>query len=130
VVAMLAHLQTNNHSVFGINQQELYSMIKDVAMHKLSAERVPPRRKNVDYTPAQMDEEVAAIANWLRKRARKIKRGEQQVTYRQLSQILHRHGYRVTVGKGTQALIEKRTVRRRLLLGKQVEEWEKIGKIG
>jgi len=89
---MLAHLERNGHSVFGINQKELYSMIKDVATHRLGV-RVPSRRKTPEYTRREVDEEVAAIARWLEPRARKVARGERQITYRQLRQLLAPHGF-------------------------------------
>src|SRR4051794_23296475 len=35
LVAMLAHLDANGHAVFGMNQMDLYRMIKAVATHDL-----------------------------------------------------------------------------------------------
>ena len=49
-------------------------MIKAVATHTLGV-RVRPRRKNQEYTRREADEEVAANASWLRRRAREVTRG-------------------------------------------------------
>lgn len=130
LVAMLAHLQENNHSVFGINQDDLYAMIKDVATHTLGLGRIPPRRKNRDYTPREADEEVAAIAKWLEPRARKIHRGEQQVTYRQLAQLLSPHGFQIEKRKSNYAAILKRVEKRKGPLRKRTVEWQRVGKMG
>ena len=130
LVAMLAHLDANGHSVFGINQNDLYSMIKDVATHTLSLGRVPPRRKNQEYPPAEADGEVKAIAEWLEPRARKIRRGEQQITYRQLGPLLARHGFKVEKIKSNYAGIFKEVKRRKIPFGKQTTQWHRIAKIG
>jgi death-on-curing family protein len=130
LVAMLAHLDANGHSVFGINQNDLYSMIKDVATHTLSRGRVPPRRKNQDYTPAEADEEVKAIADWLQPRARKIRRGEQQITYRQLGPLMARHGFKVEKSKSNYAGIYKAVKKRKIPFAKKTVEWQRVAKIG
>jgi death-on-curing family protein len=130
LVAMLAHLERNHHSVFGINQGDLYGMIKDVATHTLGIGRVPPRRKNREYTRREADEEVQAIAEWLKPRARKIHRGEQQITYRQLGQILAKHGFKLANPKSNYIGIYKKVKRRKGPLRKQKTEWIRIEKIG
>jgi death-on-curing family protein len=131
LVAMLAHLQQNHHSVFGINQDDLYAMIKDVATHTLGIGRIPPRRKRQDdYTPREADEEVQAIASWLEPRARKIHRGEQQITYRQLTQILAKHGFKLAERKSNYAGIFKEVRKRKGPLLKLTVEWQRVGKIG
>jgi len=130
LVSMLAHLQRNNHSVFGINQDDLYAMIKDVATHTLGQGRIPPRRKNREYTPREADDEVQAITKWLEARSRKIHRGEQQITYRQLTQILTQHGFKVAERKSNYAGIFREVKRRRPPLLKRTVEWQRVGKIG
>ena len=129
LVAMLAHLEQNNHSVFGINQKDLYEMIKGVATHTLGV-RIPRRRKNQEYTPREADDEVAAIATWLEPRARKIHRGEQQITYRQLGQLLGRHGFKLAGQKSNYIGIYKEVTRRKAPLLKKTTEWSRVAKIG
>lgn len=129
LVAMLAHLEANNYSVFGINQRDLYAMIKDVATHSLGI-RVPRRRKNRDYSPREADDEVAEIAKWLQPRARKIHRGEQRITYKQLGQILERHGYRLAKPKSNSMGIHKEVTVRKGPLLKKTKTWKRIGSIG
>jgi len=126
---MLAHLQQNNHSVFGINQRQLYTMIKDVATHTLGV-RIPPRRKNPAYSPREADDEVAAIAKWLEPRARKLHRGEQRITYKQLGQILQRHGFKLAKPKSNYIGIYKEVTTRKPPLLKKETQWKKIETIG
>ena len=125
LVSMLAHLDANGHSVFGINQKELYTMMKAVATHTLGV-RIPRRRKEREYTRREADEEVAAIADWLRVRARKLKRGERRVTYRQMRQLLAPHGYYLDRPKGNSIGIYRTVTRRRGPLRKKVSEAKHI----
>jgi death-on-curing protein len=130
LVAMLAHLDRNGHSVFAINQRELYVMIKAVATHTLGV-RVPPRRKNPEYSRREADEEVAAIATWLRPRARKVKRGERQITYRQLRALLAPHGFVLAnPRKNTIGICREVEVRRPPVVGKKRRELKQINAIG
>lgn len=129
LVAMLAHLDANGHSVFGINQKELYTMMKAVATHTLGV-RVPRRRKPREYTRREADAEVAAIAAWLKRRARKVKRGERRITYRQLRQLLAPHGYYLDKPKGNSIGVYRTVQRRRGPLRKKVEEPKHIHTIG
>lgn len=130
LVAMLAHLDANGHAVFGLNQTELYRMIKAVATHDLGR-RIPirrKRRKEHDYSAREADVEVHEIAKWLGKQARKIQRGEQSVTYRQLKQLLASHGYYLrTMKSNSIGIYRKVTVRTPLL--KKRDEWKHIGKM-
>jgi death-on-curing family protein len=130
LVAMLAHLDANGHAVFGINQTDLYRMIKAVATHDLGR-RIPVRRrrhKEQDYSAREADVEVREIAKWLGKQARKIQRGEQSVTYRQLKQLLAGHGYYLRGMKSNSiGIYRKVTVRTPLL--KKRDAWKHIGKM-
>lgn len=132
LVSMLAHLDANGHSVFGINQKELYTMIKSVATHELGL-RIPARRRrrqNHDYSPREADVEVAEIAKWLEVRARKIKRGEQRVTYKQLKQLLTNHGYYLRKPKGNSIGIYRKATVRQPPLFKKTTVWRHVGTIG
>jgi death-on-curing family protein len=130
LVAMLAHLDRNGYSVFGINQRDLYAMIKAVATHRLGI-RVPRRRRNSDYTRREADEEVAAIADWLRPRARRVKRGERQITYRQLRALLAARGYSLANPKNNSIGVYREVEIRRLpVVGKKRRDLKRIGTIG
>ena len=87
LVAMLAHLDRNRLTSFGARQNELYRMIKAVATHTLGV-RPDPRNKRRKYTEREADEEVAAIAVWLKRYARAYERGERILTYKQLRKVL------------------------------------------
>jgi death-on-curing family protein len=130
LVAMLAHLDANSHAVFGLNQKELYSMIKAVATHELGLRPPPRRRKNAEYTPREMDKEVGEIAKWLEAQARKIKRGEQRITYKQLKQILDSHGYKLRKPKGNSIGIYREVTVRKPPLLKKVTMLQHVHTIG
>lgn len=91
LVSMLAHLDRNNLTLFGVKQAHLYSMIKSVAEHQFGI-RKDPRKKRRVYSPREVDEEVRAIARWLEKYARPFRRGERLITYKQLRRVLATHG--------------------------------------
>ena len=95
LVSMLAHLDANGYTVFGVKQKELYRMMMSVATHTLGVRPDPRRKRRRDYTEREADEEVQAIASWLRNNARRIEHGERQITYRQLRKILVHHGLTV-----------------------------------
>lgn len=131
LVAMLAHLDKNQLSVFGIRQKELYDMILRVATHSLGI-RVPARRrKRMDYTRREADAEVAAIRDWLEKNARKVERGERRITYRQLRQILGKFGYQMDHPRNNSIGIYRvEQVKRGLLRNKTVNQQKRIAAIG
>jgi death-on-curing protein len=89
VVAMLVHLDRNRLSLFEVGQNDLYSMILDVAQHALGlseSQRLKKLRRN-------SDDEVRAISHWISKHADKITRGEKPITYRQLRTVLKTFDY-------------------------------------
>lgn len=91
LVSMLAHLERNQLTIFGVRKRELYNMIKQVANHEFGA-RHPPRGRSRTYTERGADDEVMAIASWLGRYARKFRRGEHTVTYKQLRRLLAARG--------------------------------------
>ena len=92
LVAMLAHLDKNNLSVRGTRQKDLFDFMMRVASHEL----LPRRRRHKFASTA--DQEVKVIADWIRSRASRRKRGERRVTFRQLRRILSRFGFRLEHG--------------------------------
>jgi death-on-curing protein len=131
LVAMLAHLERNGFTVSGVRQRDLYTMIKAVASHSLGV-RVDSRKKHRDsYTKREADSEVAEIASWLGRHARKIERGNRHVTYRQLRQILTRFEFFLEHPKGNSIGVYREvSVKRGLLKTKSVIEKKRIGAIG
>ncbi len=87
LVAMLAHLDKNKLALRDVSQSELYDMIVAVADHRLSSSVVASGSR------PQADDEVSAIANWISDRLKKVKRGERQITYRDLKRILNKHNF-------------------------------------
>lgn len=99
LVAMLVHLDKNRHTLFGVTEGELLQMVVDVAEHSfgLSPDRWKAERQRRNRGT---DEEVGAIAIWIRKHMDWLERGERSITYRHLRQILSGSGYSLGTTKG------------------------------
>lgn len=106
LVSMLAHLDRNRLYLANTKQRELFRLMIAVADHSLVQQSVKVGRETVSVprrgTP---DEEVMAIAAWLRPRVEPVRRGEENVTYRQLRQILQSFGFTLhATGSGKVAI--------------------------
>jgi death-on-curing family protein len=94
LVSALAHLDKNNYVLRTTKQSELFNLMIAVADHKIVHNRVKIGRET-ELVPrrGEPDEEVEAVAAWLRPRVGRITRGETPITYRELRQILHSFGF-------------------------------------
>ncbi len=117
LVSALAHLDKNNLVLRTTKQTELFNLMIAVADHSIlhsvvkvgrNTERVARRG-----TP---DEEVIAIADWLRSRVVPITRGEKPITYRELRQILGNFGFSLYARSNGKMDICRTETRRTLLL--------------
>jgi death-on-curing protein len=85
LVTMLCHLDRNDLTFSeNVSHDDLYSFMLKVASHGFSE-----KGKSGD----QSDVEVEEMARWIRKRTRRIERGERVITFRELKGILTRFGY-------------------------------------
>jgi len=125
LVCMIAHLEKNGHTIFGVRHAELYSMIKDVAKHTLG-DRPKPRGKPKAPTLRDSDHEVNEIARWLRKRARRIETQERRITGRQLRTIVAQHDFELRDPKNNTIAVCKRVERRKGLLLRKTSDYERI----
>jgi death-on-curing protein len=88
LVSGLAHLDKNNR-LLRARQTELFNLMIAVADHAILRRTVKVGRSTESVTRrGTPDEEVKAIADWLRSRIDPITRGEKPITYRELRQIL------------------------------------------
>src|SRR5690606_24971946 len=86
LVALLCHLDKNGYTFNDrTNQESLYSFMLNVASHKIA----PKKKKKKSHD--QSDAEVEAMGEWIRKRSRKIEKGERSVSYPELEKILRQH---------------------------------------
>jgi death-on-curing protein len=131
LICMIAHLERNGHSLFGTKHAELYGMIKDVARHRLGVKDEPRRRRQppAAATRRATDEEVADIARWLRKRARRIEHDERRITHRQLRKILGQHDLELRDPKNNAIAVCRRRQKRKGLL-RTVTVYERVCSIG
>lgn len=83
LVCMLVLLQKNRMLLTGATEDELYEMAKDVAAHTF------PIAKGVERTS---DSEVAAIAQWIREKARALVLGDRLMMYKDLRTQLLEQG--------------------------------------
>jgi death-on-curing family protein len=130
LVSMLAHLDKNKLSLFDTKQSDLYSMILSVAEHSIAG-RPDPRKKGSPRRRISADEEVQAIGEWIKKRAKRVTRGERQITYRHLERLLQRRGYYLRNPKGNSIEIGKWEEKKiGFLSRKTTAVWKRIGAVG
>ncbi len=119
LVSALAHLDKNHLVLRATKQSELFNLMIAVADHSIlhnvvkvgrNSERIPRRG-----TP---DEEVIAVADWLRPRVESIVRGEKPITYRELRQILSNFDFSLDARNNGKVDIFRIETRRTLLVRK------------
>jgi death-on-curing protein len=94
LVAMLAHLDKNGLCLYRTKQDDLYRFMIAIADHSIGGRPPSPHRQAAQ--PHSADEQVAAIAAWLKPRIDQVHRGEKQIAYRQLRQILAGFGFELS----------------------------------
>lgn len=133
LVSMLAHLDKNRLTLKGdVRQDELYDLMLSLARHELTTERVPPRvRRRVGVIRFGADHQVFELAQWLEPRVARVRRGERQITYRQLRQVLKRHGFVLGHARSNMIDVCREVSKKRGLLRREIEvELKPIGRIG
>jgi len=86
LVAMLYHLDKNGFTFNNrVNQDNLYSFMLSVASHTI----VPKKKLKGEHDLSDL--EVKAMTDWVRKRTRRIEKGERSVSYPELERILRNH---------------------------------------
>ncbi|TGK38469.1 type II toxin-antitoxin system death-on-curing family toxin [Leptospira gomenensis] len=78
LVALMCHLYKNGITFKETNQKELYNFILDVASHNFSRSKGSP----------DQDIEIAEMTKWIKKKTRKIEKGDRVITFRKLREIL------------------------------------------
>jgi death-on-curing family protein len=119
LVALLVHLEKNHISIAGTPDAELFDLMLNIATREVVKEIKSHHSHN--YPGA--DEEVEAIAEWIKKRAKSLNRGERLVTYKQLRKILSGFNYELDnpYGNAIQVykLIEERSLFRKPRLSRK-----------
>jgi death-on-curing protein len=127
LVSMLAHLDKNRLSLIGTRQKDLYKMILSVANHTIAS--MSGKQSRFVSRPAP-DTEVTALASWINRRVKIVKRGEKQITYRELRRILNGFGYDLRNPKGNSIdVIKEIETRRGFIRTRVVTEEKRIGTI-
>ncbi len=92
LVSMLVHLDKNKLALFDATQSELYALMLRVASHTL----IPPTPRRV-RRPRRVssDDEVAVISKWLKTKVGSLRRGERNITYRELKRVLEEFGFQL-----------------------------------
>ena len=117
LVAALAHLDKNRYVLRSTKERELVRLMVDVADHKIVRVRVKRGRDHI-WVPRRgtADQEVAAVAEWLRGRTERLTLGEAQITYRELKRILKRFDYVIANPRNMKVSICRIERKRGLLL--------------
>ena len=129
LVSMLVHLDRNQYTLFDTSQNYLYDLMLAVAGHTLDA-KSPNRERGKHQARRTADDEVEAIARWLRDRADRIKRGEKIITYRELRNILRDFGYHLEDPNDNSIdIVRYETVKKGLLQRREIQVRKRIGNI-
>jgi death-on-curing protein len=92
LVATLVLLDKNKLSLWGVGKDDLYDFILSTARHAIVAwvyKDGGRPRKGLEGS----DAEVFAMADWFARHSAPVKRGEREITFRELKRILNRFGY-------------------------------------
>jgi death-on-curing protein len=89
LVSLLAHLDRNKVSLWGLSQDQLYGFMLSVAKHTVADFVGVPRRPNDNA----QDVEVTAMATYIGSHTFPVVRGDQKLTYRELRRLLSKYGY-------------------------------------
>ena len=131
LVCMLVHLDKNHLCLFETGQRDLYKLLLAVADHSIGLRRDPRKHDKLEHRRRNSDEEVAAITHWLKDRVDKVRRGERQITYRELRRIIARFGFELEVVKRNSADVIKTEIEPPTLLRRSPRTVKKrIGNIG
>lgn len=131
LIAGLAHLDRNRLALYNTSQKDLYDLMLSIANHTVGIRQLRKRGGERTGTRRSSDEEVSAIAEWLRERAERVRRGERQITYRQARSLIEAHGFVFLNERGNAVDVMKLEVRAPSLLRKRPrEEYVRVGTIG
>jgi death-on-curing family protein len=129
LVSMLVHLDRSQHTLFDTSQNELYDLMVAVAGHTLDT-KFAKRGRAKHKTRQTADDEVEALAQWLRKRADRVKKGEKIITYRELRKILGDFGYQLEDPNGNRIDVVRYVKEKKgLLPRREVQVRKRIGTI-
>jgi death-on-curing protein len=93
LVTLLCHLDKNDLTFEdATTQDELYDFMMKVASHAFG--------KRASSRNDVSDVEVAEMSKWIRRRTRRVEKGERTITFRQLKGILVAHGFSLENPKG------------------------------
>jgi death-on-curing protein len=125
LVSLLAHLYKNRLTLDQVREADLFNLVISIATHAV-ASTDKRSRHSPDRPPP--DDEVTAIAHWLKQHSRSIQRGERPVTYRQLKRILESFGVSLRNPKGNAIDVYKQITTYDLIMRAQLT-WIRIGAI-
>lgn len=130
LVAMLAHLDRNRIALHSTRQADLFSLMLDIAQSRVSL-RNRSRRSTRPPARPSADEEVEAIVNWLSRRTHRVVRGERDMTFKQLRQVLREFGFDLENPHNNSIDVVRVTqVKKGVLRQRDVEQRKRIGNIG
>ncbi|WP_085909079.1 type II toxin-antitoxin system death-on-curing family toxin [Kiloniella majae] len=127
LVALLCHLDKNGYTFNeGTDQKHLYTFMVNVAGHKMVY------KKKKKKTHDQSDSEIEVMEEWVRKRTRRIKKGEKSISYQELEKLLRQHDIYFENHKNNKVDLIKRTtktVEKRIFRNKTIDVIKKVANI-
>jgi death-on-curing protein len=99
IVTTLVHLDKNDITIINTSEDELYQFLVDVAQHQI-IKTSKHGKTHMEIERPNQDQEVEAIAEWIRLHSKEIVKGDWPLSPRQLRRILGRYGYELDKPKG------------------------------
>ena len=123
---MLVHLDKNRCSLFGVSQGEISQLMIEIADHKI----IPADPRSKKSSRPSADAEVGMLSRWIEDRMDRLQKGERQITYRALRQILKDFGFELENPKNNQIDVMKLITKEKGFFRKQtVIERKHVGAI-
>lgn len=95
LVAMLCHLDKNGLTfTAAVTQDELYTFMLKVAKHTFSG-----KKKTKGFNDVS-DAEISAMKKWIKKRTRKISKGDRSISYKEFERLLKQYNVTFENQKG------------------------------
>ena len=130
LVAMLVHLDRNKLILSSTTQDELYQIMLALAAHRINV-RQDKRKRDAPTPWPNTDDEVAGLAIWLKKRVKRLQRGEKQINFRELRRCLEKFEYTLTNAQHNSLDVCRiDTVRTGFLRRQKATRLKRIGAIG
>jgi death-on-curing protein len=125
LVSMLVHLDRNLLTLFDTDRGDLFKLMIGIADHSFAATHDRRIRTKLKVT---MDDEISGVTRWLQQRAKRIRRGEKVIVYRELRSILRSFDYHLENPKDNSIdIVRHEIIKKGFFLKREVQVSKRVG---